>query len=272
MTLGHSIVHAEGATPDRSILFLHGILGRGLNWRSVALKLVRARPRWAAVLVDLREHGDSLGLAPPHDLDRAAQDVVDLAQTITPTPRAVLGHSFGGKVALALAEKMDLDRLIVVDSLPGARPDRRGSDETVRVVSMLESLPRHLASREEFIELVKAHGFPDALARWLAMSVHHEEEGVRFGPDLSVVRALLDDYFARDLWRVIDPPPDETIVDLIIGGRSPVFDEGDRARAAAIAKAHPDRVHVHLLERAGHWVHVDDPNGLQAVLEAAIEG
>jgi len=65
-------VMAPGESPDRWFAVLHGIFGSGRNWASVARRVVRARPEWGAVLVDLREHGESVGFEPPHTLDRAA--------------------------------------------------------------------------------------------------------------------------------------------------------------------------------------------------------
>src|SRR5262249_26111528 len=67
-TLAHSVVAARDARPERYVVMLHGILGRGSNLQSIAQQWTAARPDWAAVLVDLREHGDSHGFAPPHTL------------------------------------------------------------------------------------------------------------------------------------------------------------------------------------------------------------
>jgi pimeloyl-ACP methyl ester carboxylesterase len=72
------------------------------------------------------------------------------------------------------------------------------------------------------------------------------------------------DYYAQDLWSVIEKPPGETRVHLVIGERSTSFSEADRNRAAQIAAAN-GRVTVDVLP-AGHWVHVDDPEGLLDVL------
>lgn len=58
--LAHGIVTSRSADPDRYMLFLHGILGTRANWRGIARRFVDARPGWGAVLVDLREHGESL--------------------------------------------------------------------------------------------------------------------------------------------------------------------------------------------------------------------
>src|SRR5690349_9989101 len=83
----------------------HGIFGSGGNWRSIARKLVERRPRWGAVLVDLRGHGRSESGDPPHTVEAAAADLRALDQKLWGEGRAVraaLGHSLGGKVVLAL--------------------------------------------------------------------------------------------------------------------------------------------------------------------------
>lgn len=266
----HSFVKASpDAEPERYIVFLHGILGQGNNWRGIARQLVKERPTWGAVLVDLRAHGDSRHLAPPDSLDAAADDVARLWRTLP--IGAVLGHSFGGKVAVALLERVEVPALFVVDSQPGARPDRRGSEGTMAVVRMLADLPGRFESRDAFIAHVNAAGYGNTLARWLAMSLDRlEGGGFRFGLDVPRIEALLDDYFARDLFPLLDPPPTGTDVHLVIGGRSSVWSLEEREKARALAARHPEAVHVHVLERADHWVHVDDPEGLLAIVEEAL--
>src|SRR5436305_214981 len=83
MTLAHALVTAPsvgaGSAPARWMLFLHGILGSGANWRTFAKQIVAERPSWGAVLVDLRLHGESQqGFGPPHTIAAAARDVAEL--------------------------------------------------------------------------------------------------------------------------------------------------------------------------------------------------
>ncbi len=266
----HAFVEAPGATPERWIVFLHGILGRGNNWRGFARQLVKDEPRWGAVLVDLRAHGDSRDLPPPDSLDAAAADVARLTEALPGPLGAVLGHSFGGKVGLAMLGAVRVPRLVVVDSLPGARPDRRGSEGTMAVLATLRELPDRFPSREAFIERVASRGHGEEIAKWLAMSLDRVDGEYRFGLDVARIDALLFGYFTRDLWPAIDPPPAGTIVDLVIGGRSSVYSGEDRARAMELASRHPEALHVHVLEKAAHWVHVDDPEGLLAIVRAAL--
>src|SRR5262245_8884848 len=99
-------VAPDGGAPRGWLLLLHGILGSGANWRTIARRVVTARPELGAVLVDLRMHGRSQGAPPPHTIDTAAGDLVHLAAELSLA--AVVGHSFGGKVALALRSQLQI--------------------------------------------------------------------------------------------------------------------------------------------------------------------
>ncbi len=259
--LTHAIVEADGSSPSKTMLFLHGILGSGSNWRTFARQVVAVRPEWRAVLVDLRKHGGSQDFAPPHTLPACVGDLVALEREIGPV-HGVLGHSFGGKVALEYVfAKKDLEVAWIIDSTPGARPDRRGSEETVQVVKMLDTVPERFPTREDFVEYVQKQGAERSIAMWLAMNMRAAPDGNGYAMrvDLPAMRALLDDYFARDLWPVLEDPARATKVHLVAGGRSHVLDAGERALALRVANGAPDWTWLHVIPTAGHWVHVDAP-------------
>jgi pimeloyl-ACP methyl ester carboxylesterase len=69
----------RGERSGQSIVFLHGILGRGNNLRSIARRFVDSQPDWTAWLVDLRGHGQSPKGTAGASLEAAARDVVSLA-------------------------------------------------------------------------------------------------------------------------------------------------------------------------------------------------
>jgi esterase len=272
MAIAHEVLQAKDASPTRAMLFLHGILGRGNNWRSHARRFVEARPDWAAVLVDLRLHGDSLDVRPPHTLASCARDLRELSIALPDALpiRGAVGHSFGGKVALALAaeregEREALDELWVIDSTPSARPDRRGSEDVLKVIAMLRELPRDHAERSDFVAAIRERGFSEMLARWLATSLVRASvgEGWRYPIDLDAIESMLDDYFARDLWDVVPRAAHDTF--FVIGGRSGVFDDADRERAHELAARH-EAVHLEVFEESGHWLHVEEPDRLSDLL------
>ena len=269
MTLSHALVTAPGSTPEKWLYFLHGILGSGANWRSFARQIVSAEPSWGAVLVDLRLHGDSLeGFSPPHTVSAAADDVAQLMDRIAaPTATlAVLGHSFGGKVAIEvarLAREKALTHLFVVDSTPSARPDHRGSAGTTHIVELLRELPDDFVDRSAFTTWMEERGVSRPIAMWLAMNVRPVPLTTRFvfRIDVAGVRAMLNDYFERDSWDVIEQPRSPMQVHFAIGAASDVVDDADRMRARNCPQATVD-----VIAGAGHWVHVDAPGVLRDVV------
>jgi pimeloyl-ACP methyl ester carboxylesterase len=265
-------VTAPDSTPERWITFLHGILGSGSNWRTFARQLVQARPAWGALLVDLRLHGDSKGFAPPHTLEAAARDVVEVIAGLPGEAHAVLGHSFGGKVGIAVARELDasrpLEHLFVIDSTPGARPDGRGSSGVRHIVELLADLPDELPDRNAFTAWVEARGVSRPIAMWLAMNVRPITGTSRFAfrIDVPAVRAMMNDYFAHDLWDVIERPPRGRRTHIIVGGQSEVLDTADLERARRCPQATVD-----VFPEAGHWVHVDAPDQLLAVVQTYLD-
>ncbi len=276
----HALVTAPriASPPARWLLVLHGILGRGVNWRSFARKVVAARPDWGAVLVDLRAHGRSLDAAAPHTVSAAADDLVALIAELAADGRAVrgvCGHSFGGKVALALVDRAadapdGIDEAWILDAPIGARPDAfaaRPPAIAVGVLETLDALPERFASREAFVDAVRAAGHPVAVARWLAQNVEADpagESAFRFALDLSAIRALITDHFAIDAWPIVERA--RARLRFVVAGRSPVVSPGERGRLAAIAATPGGRVSLDVVEDVGHWLHVERPSSLLDLL------
>ena len=277
MTLAHAFVTAPGGgpAPTRWMLFLHGILGSGANWRTFAKEITKADPSWGAVLVDLRLHGESQeSFAPPHTLASAAHDVAELITKIEgdfgargdpAKVRAVLAHSFGGKVALQLARDRggDLDHAFIIDSTPSARPDRRGSESTQHIVDLLTQLPTEFENRAAFTGWMEEKGVSRQTAMWLAMNVRALPNTTRFvfRLDLTGIREMLEDYFVVDLWELLEHPRGPLLTHLVVGGKSNVVDASDRAHALLCPNTSID-----IIEEADHWVHVDAPEALRAIV------
>ena len=274
--LSHALVIEPGSTPTRFILFLHGILGSGANWRGIARRLVHRLPDWGAVLVDLRMHGASQSFSAPHTVEACAADLEALESVIPGDVRAVLGHSFGGKVALAyhLARRDRLDRVFVVDATPGPRrASLLEGDPTSspRIVSLLRTLPARHAARADFLEHLRRAGLDDDVAQWLAMNLERDSDGFRLRLDLDAIDALLSDYLARDLWPALEQWPSSARargparIVVVVGARSHTFSAQDRARLQRAAAASSGHVKAHTLD-TGHWVHVDAPDALTEIV------
>lgn len=267
MKLHHDLVSAPDAKPTRAVLFLHGILGSGGNLRSHARRFVQQRPENLAVLVDLRAHGNSLGADGDDTVGNCANDLVETARDLKVPVTGVVGHSFGGKVALAFAKvQPGLEHVMTLDSAPGPRGDARGSEATLEVLTVLEALQNSWPSRDAFVAGIEAKGLGKMLGQWLAMNLELRADGWAFRLSLPRIHALLDDYFNVDLWPVVeDAAKQGPLVHLVIGARSLVYSHEDRVRAQQLEHDSNGRVTVDVLS-AGHWVHVEDPQGVSEVL------
>ena len=265
MYLPHCVsLRAEGANPSRQAWVLHGILGSGGNLRSFARKLVQQLPAWELLLVDLRNHGDSGAAPEPQTVTACAEDLLQLAQSRGIAPQAALGHSFGGKVALRwaqLAEDQGLTppRVWVLDATPGPLdPSEGGTSDVAAVVGAVRQLPQPLSSREQLVDLLTARGFDESLARWMTTNLRHTPDGLRWRFQVDAVSAMLMDYAGLDLWPYLLNPNRKAQVDVVAAERS---DRWSRAELSRFEGA-PPGLRLHRLEEAGHWVHVDNPEGL----------
>lgn len=248
------------------MLVLHGILGSGTNFRTFARRLATALPDWGFVLPDLRMHGQSQGAPAEHTINSSAADLVRLTHALGLNVRGVMGHSYGGKVALEFVEIFDrpLSHAVVLDAQPGPRPFGASTAETV--IATLKSIVQPLPSRERFFEILTERGHTKGIMEWLAMNLRRADDGFRLRLDLTAIDAMIADYNARDLWPVVESTSRAPELTFVAGGTSATLSIADRER---IADAY--RASVHVLPNAGHWVHVDDPEGLFAAVHRALE-
>jgi lipase len=89
-------VHRYGPSRPPQILAIHGLTGHGQRWQTVATHL----PEFSVAAPDLIGHGRS-SWAAPWTLDANVAALADLVDDVGPV--VVVGHSFGGAVALNLA-------------------------------------------------------------------------------------------------------------------------------------------------------------------------
>lgn len=262
--LSHQRVVADGAEPRQWLYVLHGIFGAGRNWGSVARQVVRARTDWGALLVDLRQHGASQGFAPPHTVNAAVDDLAALA-TAEVRPAAVLGHSFGGKVALAYAARRPetLRQVWVVDSTPEARPP---GGTAWRMLEVVRGLPDAFASRDELIDALEAAGFARPIGQWMATNLVPADGALRWRFDTAAIEDLMLDFFRTDLWDVVEQPSPGLSIHFVKATESSVLGPTaiERIRAASMDGG-GGGVTLHEIE-GGHWLNADNPAALESLL------
>lgn len=259
--LNHTIV-ASGE-PDHWLLLLHGIYGSGKNWGTFARQIVEECPNWGVILPDMRLHGDSTDFEPPHTVAAAAADVEALLDHLGVRAEVMVGHSYGGKVVLAYARDHlgDTRQVWVVDStLEVGEP---GGDAW-EVYEAVRSLPDEFASRSALAEGLAQFGHGKFLSSWLGMNLERAGDVLRWKMDWEGVEEMLRDYFAADLWEVVESPPEELEVHVIRASKSTSLSDADAERIAA-AGERTGRTFLHPVE-GGHWINVDNPDAVLSLM------
>jgi len=234
------------------LVLLHGLFGAARNWGGIQKRLAT---RHRVLAMDLRNHGES----PRAEGMGHAATARDVAETLRHRgiPRAaVLGHSLGGKVAMALALRHGemVSRLVVADIAPVRYPPAlRGYVAAMRALALTEGLTR----READAALEGA--IPEAGIRaFLLQSLDFAATPPRWGLGLPEIHAAMPEIEDFNLTGRYEGP---TLV--IAGGRStyiqpehhPLFQRlFPTARFATIAGT-------------GHWLHAEKPNEFIALLE-----
>ncbi|KAJ4810367.1 hypothetical protein LUZ62_022933 [Rhynchospora pubera] len=289
--LGYELVQGNlvqwNSFMDKSIpdpptcVLLHGILGSRKNWGSFAKRLAEEFPLWQFLLVDLRCHGDSASIkkSGPHTVSSAALDVLKLVGQLRLTPRVLVGHSFGGKVALSMVEQAAKPlarpvRVWVLDATPGkVRAGGDGEDHPGELISFLRNMPYQVPSKQEVVDSLVHQGFSLEVARWVVTNLRRNaQQNFSWIFDLNGIADMYESYEGTNLWEIVENVPRGVHINFLKAERSLhrwALEDLQRIHAAEeLASDEGAGVQMHVLEDAGHWVHADNPDGLFRILSS----
>lgn len=250
MKLNHAMSGSDDGLP---VLMVHGLFGQGRNLGALARKLAEGR---RVVTVDMRNHGDSF-----HDTDHSYHALAgDLADAIADLGgRAdVVGHSMGGKAAMALAltQPQMVRKLAVMDIAPLAY----GHTQT-GLIDAMESLDLAPIDRRSTADAALAERIDDPGVRaFLLQSLDLKATPPEWRLNLTALRDQMDKLvgWPEDLPRAsFDGPVLE-----IAGERSDYLSEaGQEALREYFPQARVVRV-----KDAGHWLHAEAPETVAGIL------
>lgn len=268
------VVEAPGAS--KLAFVLHGALGSGQNFGRYAQKLAELRPDYRLVLVDLRHHGRSRGAPPPNTLAACARDLLQLGEHMGQPPGVLIGHSFGGKVAVEYARQVAgsaaspagraLQQVWVLDAVPGQQPDGEQNSEVAAVIRAVRAVPMPAASRRDVVNhLINQSHLSSGLAEWMATNLERQADVYHWLFNLDGIEELMLDYFRVDLWSYLEQARSGPEFQLVVAERSDRWTPELRERARKLPPQ--ARVRYHDLPNSGHWVHVDNPAALLALMQ-----
>jgi pimeloyl-ACP methyl ester carboxylesterase len=250
---------------------IHGMVNSSRHWEAVALRLAG---EYRVIAPDLLGHGDSATPRGDYSLGAHAAAIRDLLAAIGIDRATIVGHSLGGGVAmqffwqfperserLALVSSgglgQDVSPLLRSAALPGAYPLLWLASHH-RVVSALGELGERLRERGSGTGV-----YVQAVARALRPL---EPRGARRA-FLQTLRSVIDvrgqRVSARDRLHLLDGVP--TLI---------VWGERDNTIPLSHGLAAHEAVpgsRFETLPRAAHFPHLEDPEGLAAVLRHWLE-
>ena len=257
------------------VVFIHGLLGSGTNFRSIALH-PSIRTNRQIITLDLRNHGKSPHSAGRISLEAMAHDVIEtLEKTLEKQQHKcnLIGHSLGGKVSSLVALKAPhlLSQLVVMDIAPVNYSTR--DEQWSAVTNVVEAAnaidPSKFKTRGE-IDKALAARVPDAGMRsFVAQNLLLLPDGTyRWRINLPNLLASMPSFATFP-----QPPPSGPYGPA--AGLPAQFIGGERSRY--ILPEHHDairaffpRARFHTVKDAGHWIHADQPAAFISLLASLL--
>jgi len=118
---GESTTLEIWGTTGPLLLCVHGIGSSRKSWQRTADALTGA---YRVAAYDQRAHGDSAATWGPMTLDQSVADCVAVADSLGEPIRALIGHSWGGAVALLAGPKLATAAVVALDPMIHQAPGR----------------------------------------------------------------------------------------------------------------------------------------------------
>lgn len=231
----------------KPVLLLHGFLGSGRNLWTLARRLVAARPDYTAIVADLPGHGRSPALPEHPSLAIVGEAIATFCATLA-GQIPIVGHSIGGRVALAAARAAPtrISSVLLLDIAPGPVIDL-GLD-LGKVLDAVLQAPATAESRDTMRGFFLRAGLSVGIAEWLVLNLDRDPGGVHWRVDREALARFQQTASAVDLWPVTEQVP----VHCLRGARSPFVSDADfdRLRAAGGQCA--------TINDAGHYLHIEN--------------
>ncbi len=248
----------------RRVVFLHGLMGRGKNFTTIAKGMIDTT---TSLLVDLPNHGVSCWTD--------GFDYVEMADLVADElrhdfckdePAVVLGHSMGGKVAMLLALRHPelLAGLIIEDIAP---TNSSASEFEHLLGTLLSKIDLKGISSRQDAHAAIATEIDDAAVRGFLLQnlVRDDEQGFKWEPNIQMLVEHLD--------AVVGFPEVEGAFEshpvLCIKGENSDYINDESG--VIMRELFPMTRRIQIRD-AGHWIHAEQPKHFIETLNYYIAG
>ena len=131
----------QGNLSNKTLVFLHGFLEDSTVWNALSKSL---SDTYKILCIDLLGHGKNPTIAPIHTMEMMADEVKAVLDYENITQCTLVGHSMGGYVALAFAERFpkNVEGLVLLNStpLPDSEEKKANRDRVLKVIEKEKEL------------------------------------------------------------------------------------------------------------------------------------
>lgn len=251
------------------LVLMHG--GPGLDHTTLSA-LEPLADQFTLIFYDHRANGRSSGATESMTWENLTQDADAIRQLLGFEQWAVLGHSFGGQVALEYALRFGdrITQLILLDTgadqrltcanAPGILRKRGYSEATVRAVRRFFTGDLRLEEvKPSVMKFMKAYFYRFRIRDWPRALI--EGSHLKFRPETTLFG------FSRLVrrWSVMNRLGEIDIPTLVMGGRFDFLFPPEHL--AIIADRLPD-ARLEIIENAGHNPHDEQPGAVMSILRS----
>tara|TARA_B100000767_G_scaffold186848_1_gene174283 strand:+ start:5924 stop:6742 length:819 start_codon:yes stop_codon:yes gene_type:complete len=237
---------AEPHANESPVVLLHGMLGMGRNLGALARSLAHA---YSVFSVDLLNHGGSPRTS-AMDFSLLADTVVSLLTDLGIPKVHFVGHSLGGKVAMAIALKYPerTDKCIIADIAPVAyEPEHNDLFAVLSAIDLSQ-----FSQRAELQAYLSDKLNEAAVIQLVLQNLERSPTGWQWRMHLPAIIASYD--ALRGSITLPDQGQPASCPCLFLsGGRSPYWQPEYQARANALFSA----ASFSTIVDAGHWLHIE---------------
>ncbi|QYJ84564.1 alpha/beta fold hydrolase [Shewanella mesophila] len=237
------------------VILIHGLFGNLDNLKTLANSLSDHR----VIRVDVPNHGLS-----PHwqvmDYPSLAKAMTQLLAELSIDSAHFVGHSMGGKIAMAAAllYPQYVKSLVAADIAPVAYNPRHQL-----VFAALNQLDlKNLRSRSQGLTELLNSGIDEATAQFLLKNLQKDDAGFSWKMNLAGLQACYDKLIGWDL-RCDDLPSNRITTELSYTGPSLCIRGGDsdyvKAEHSAQFVQQFPAIKAKTLAGTGHWLHAQKP-------------
>ncbi|OEF24020.1 alpha/beta fold hydrolase [Vibrio rumoiensis] len=227
------------------LLLIHGLFGSLDNLGLLARDLIND---FSVISVDLRNHGKSFHHN-EMNYQTMASDLDHLLQILKIESTIVIGHSMGGKAAMALADMAPekVSKLIVLDMAPVAYQQSRHDNVFAGLNAVILEKP---TDRKAALACLAQHVEIEGVRQFLSKSLHSKDGSMQWRFNVTDIQ---DNYHHIQDWKNI---PAFTKPTLFLKGENSDYLIADY-QTQIIAQFPNSKAHI--IANTGHWLHAEKP-------------